>query len=239
MKEFTNEVIDEIKYYVYRLIDPRNGNTFYVGKGKGNRIFQHMTGALKFEGDEDKISEKIDTIRNIQKSGLDIIHVIHRHGLDEENAKEVEAALIDIYPGLTNIAGGYGSSERGPMNAFEIQKAYGAELIDEITEKCIIIKINQGSINRFSKDEIYQATRASWKLKKSKAEKADYVLAVLNGIVKDVFTDMIWNDNKERNRLYFDGKCAPENIRKKYIGKRVPAEYRKFGSANPIQYVNI
>ena len=35
----------KMNYYVYRLIDPRNGETFYVGKGKGNRVFQHMKGA--------------------------------------------------------------------------------------------------------------------------------------------------------------------------------------------------
>jgi len=26
---FPNEVITELKFYVYRLIDPRNGETFY------------------------------------------------------------------------------------------------------------------------------------------------------------------------------------------------------------------
>lgn len=29
------------KYYVYRLIDPRTYETFYVGKGCGDRVFQH------------------------------------------------------------------------------------------------------------------------------------------------------------------------------------------------------
>ena len=40
--EFPPEVIKELNYYVYRLIDPRNGETFYVGKGKGNRVFEHL-----------------------------------------------------------------------------------------------------------------------------------------------------------------------------------------------------
>ena len=38
INEFPTEVISELKYYVYRLIDPRNGETFYVGKGKGNEL---------------------------------------------------------------------------------------------------------------------------------------------------------------------------------------------------------
>ena len=39
---FPPEVQGILGIYVYRLIDPRNGQTFYVGKGKGNRVFQHM-----------------------------------------------------------------------------------------------------------------------------------------------------------------------------------------------------
>ncbi len=43
---FSPEVIKELGHYVYRLIDPRNGETFYVGKGKGNRVFHHIAGEL-------------------------------------------------------------------------------------------------------------------------------------------------------------------------------------------------
>ena len=43
-EQFPEKLADEIKYYVYRLIDPRNGQTFYVGKGKGNRVFMHAQG---------------------------------------------------------------------------------------------------------------------------------------------------------------------------------------------------
>ena len=39
---FPPEVSAELKTYVYRLIDPRNGETFYVGKGRGNRVFAHI-----------------------------------------------------------------------------------------------------------------------------------------------------------------------------------------------------
>ena len=33
LQSFPQEVIDKIGNYVYRLIDPRNGETFYIGKG--------------------------------------------------------------------------------------------------------------------------------------------------------------------------------------------------------------
>jgi len=45
---FPPEVIEKLKTYVYRLIDPRNGET-YVGKGKGNRVFAHIRGEQGIE----------------------------------------------------------------------------------------------------------------------------------------------------------------------------------------------
>ncbi len=80
------------KYYVYRLIDPRNGETFYVGKGKDNRVFQHAKaepGAIA-----DELTEKLKRIREIRNTGFEVAHVIRRHGMDEDTAFEVEAALI-------------------------------------------------------------------------------------------------------------------------------------------------
>ena len=237
INEFSPEVISGIDYYVYRLIDPRNGNTFYVGKGRGNRVFDHMKCALAFENEEDAASTRIRTIQKILQDGLDVVHVIHRHGLGEKTALEVEAALIDAYPGLSNeVAGQYGS-ERGPMNALQIEAKFKAEIIDEIAEKCIIIKVAQRSID-YNNGDIYEATRAAWKLDMNHAKKADYVLSVLEGIVKAVYSDMQWSCIEEWARLKFDGKEAPENIKEKYVGKRIPPEYRKRGGRSPCLYVN-
>ncbi len=100
--EFTKEVQDHLNYYVYRLIDPRNGETFYVGKGKGNRVFTHVKGEL--DAEEDVLTEKLQRIREIRLDGFEVAHVIHRHGMDEATALEVEAGLIDAYPEATNLA---------------------------------------------------------------------------------------------------------------------------------------
>ena len=51
MDNFAPEVIERLKWYVYRLVDPRSGETFYIGKGKGNRVFQHAKGALSASDD--------------------------------------------------------------------------------------------------------------------------------------------------------------------------------------------
>jgi hypothetical protein len=238
--EFPKEVIDELKYYVYRLIDPRNGETFYVGKGKGNRVFNHMKCALSSE-ESDEINDKLQTIREIHAAGLSVIHVIHRHGMDEENAFEVEAALIDSYPSATNIMGGTGSNDYGPMNALEIINKYAAEEA-VFDHKILMITINRSASER----GIYDATRFAWKISKTKVEKVEYVLAVIQGIIVGVFQPLKWMVASEVNfpkfhvdrldRIGFVGSEAEEEIKNHYIRKRVPNSYRKRGAANPIKY---
>ena len=100
---FTEAVAAKLKHYVYRLMDPRDGTTFYVGRGQGNRVFSHAANQLGPQDAEDGTSLKLRVIRDIRNSGFQVQHVIHRHGLDECCAAEVEAALIDAYPGLTNV----------------------------------------------------------------------------------------------------------------------------------------
>ena len=238
ISQFSPEIHDKISFYVYRLIDPRNGNTFYIGKGKGDRVFAHANDALVFEAEEDGMSEKISTIREIHRSGLEVIHVIHRHGLDSDTALEVEAALIDAYAGLSNEIGGHGSRERGVMNALQVQAIYSADAIDKITEKCLIIKINQSSIE-YHNGSLYDATRGTWKMNIDRANKADYVLSVMDGIVKAVYSDLTWRKHDEHiGRIEFVGNPAPKDITDKYVGKRIPDEYRKQGMASPCLYVN-
>lgn len=120
INEFPPGVIEHLGWYVYRLIDPRDGSTFYVGKGKGNRVFAHMRGEVAAADDDELLSNKLKQLREIRLAGLEVIHVIHRHGIaDEKTAYEVEAALIDAYPGLTNIMNGAGSNEYGAAHIKE------------------------------------------------------------------------------------------------------------------------
>lgn len=240
INEFPSEVVDEIKYYVYRLIDPRNKDTFYVGKGKGNRVFNHMKCAIKKE-EVDELSDKISTIRDIRNSGLNVIHVIHRHGMDEKTSIEVEAALIDAYPGATNIQGGHSSNDYGPMNAIEIIHKYAAEEAD-IRHNILMITINKSILNH----EIYDSVRFAWKVNAKKAAQADYILAVKQGVICGIFIAEQWKEANKENfpefnvnidgRFGFIGREAEDSIKKLYMRKRIPEIFRQKGAANPIKY---
>lgn len=47
---FPPEVTAKLKAYVYRLIDPRNGETFYVGKGVGDYETSNEEVLVEFKG---------------------------------------------------------------------------------------------------------------------------------------------------------------------------------------------
>lgn len=237
---FTKVVCDQLRYYVYRLIDPRNGETFYVGKGVGNRVFAHAKGELDADGDE--LTDTLQRIREIRLDGFEVTHVIHRHGMDEAAALEVEAALIDAYPEATNIVGGHGSDDRGLMHAKQIIEKYEAKQA-EFRHSALIININRSAAEKVS---IYEAVRYAWKLDPRKAEKAQIILAVQRGLIVGVFTADKWLKAIPKNfpgtfaerpgRWGFVGSEASKDIANQYLRKRLPDNMRKRGAANPVRY---
>jgi hypothetical protein len=236
---FPPGVARRLKTYVYRLIDPRNGETFYVGKGRGNRVFAHVHDEHILEGDP--LDNKLKRIREIRSAGFEVGHVIHRHGMDDKTAFEVEAAVIDAYPGLTNVVSGAGTSDYGAMHAQEIVRRYSAEPA-VFRHKALLISVNRSSAER----SLYDATRYAWKLSPAKAKQAEVILATVQGLIVGAFVADEWLEVTAENfpipedssggRYGFIGQEAPEELQRMYVGKRVPDEYRKHGAANPIKY---
>lgn len=192
VESFPAEVARKLKTYVYRLIDPRNGETFYVGKGQGDRVFSHIRGEQKLEGDE--LDNKLKRIREMRIAGFEVAHVIHRHGMDEKTAFEVEAALIDAYPGLTNIVGGAGGNDYGTMHAKEIIRRYSAEPA-VFQHKALLISVNRTA----TETSLYEATRYAWKISKSKAKDAEVILATLQGLIVGAFVADDWLEATAEN----------------------------------------
>lgn len=100
------------RFYVYILLRP-NGTPFYVGKGKGRRVFHHEREAMG-----PGLTHKLNIIRSITKSGRDVGYRILEFFETEEAcfAREIEEiARIgrhDLGTGpLANLtAGGEGTS---------------------------------------------------------------------------------------------------------------------------------
>ena len=245
--KFPPGVAEQLKCYVYRLIDPRNGETFYVGKGQGDRVFQHAKGALKATEDEDTADLKSNRIKHIQAVGLEVGHVIHRHNIEsEEVAFEIEAALIDAYPGLTNEVGGHDSGDYGCSHVEEVVAKYGAEPF-EAREPLILISIAK-SYEEEGKN-VYEAVRSVWRLNQDKAKDFKLVLAHRRGIVVGAFRPEEWLPATKKNfpllsedipgRFGFEGREAEPEVKRLYINRGVPNAFRRKGAANPVRFIRV
>lgn len=233
----SQSTIEKLGYYIYLLIDPENNKVFYVGKGKGNRINQHLLGALNNKTHE---TEKIKKIRKIQNSGLEVKHVVLRHNLTQEEAFEVEGAVIDVLGknNLTNIVKGHHAEDKGLMTLEDIKIKYEAEdaIIDD---PVILINIKNLYQRNMTETEIYNATRKSWRISINRIKNSRIGCSVYRGIIREVFVIEQWLPSPEVEGKYmFQGKVAPKDIKNKYINKSV-SKYWKKGSQNPIKYVNL
>lgn len=240
---FSQKTIEAIGSYVYCLVDPRNEEIFYVGKGVENRVFAHVKDALagKEVGKEVEVSQKFELIREIDKEGLKVKHYILRHGLSEEVALEVEAALIDCL-GLDQLANEVKGHhcERGKISCEELEIKMAAEEAI-IEDDVLVIKINQLYRRGMSEEEIYEATRKYWRLSKTNAKKIQYVLSAANGLVRGVFEPEEWyqdnRENKENSkRIFFEGKVATQAVCEKYLFKTLN-KYPKTQGQNPAVYI--
>lgn len=247
-KRFDKEIADQLGHYVYLLIDKTNGEIFYVGKGQGNRIFQHELQALKADLDEDKIDDKIRRINELNSTDS-IGYCILRHGLSKQEAIVTEAAVIDLLKSkyinlqrpITNKIRGHHHGV-GIMSVDQVIERYSKGMLDldNLEHDILVINISKSR----NLDSIYEAVRKYWRINKNRAKKMDYVLAENDGVIVGVFKAYKWEEldaeeldnEKDKNnpRKYFIGEEVKDpHIVDLYLHKRINKVH---GAQNPIRY---
>lgn len=238
IQKFSSMTIENMKYYVYALVDPSTYDVFYIGKGTGNRIFHHES--------EERDNEKNLAIAGIVNAGREVEKVIIRHGLSEEQALHVEAAIIDLMryrqQRLTNIQGGYHSLDHGIQTVDEIESFYAVEEIqkEDFKHNAIVININQSYAKENS---IYDATRGNWVVSPNKLSSFSIAIAEYRGVFRAVFAIKNWEETDHLSkrgtpRMRFDGTdVSYEPEYQIYMNKK--NGFKKHGQANPIQFVTI
>ena len=113
-------------FYVYALKDPRHkpAKPFYIGKGTGNRAWEHQT-----QIDD---SEKGEVIRGIHEAGYSVLHTVMADNLTEEQALKLEAELISAF-GIRKYGGLLTNKVRPNPN--NISKRIKANVPDGCYEK--------------------------------------------------------------------------------------------------------
>lgn len=269
--EFPKSVEEKLQYYVYALADPSSEDgahrIFYVGKGKGNRVFAH---AHEAEGPEEPgvMDAKLDRIRAIQGSGRRVLTYIIRHKIPTEaQAFDIEASVIDAIRlakllddqdtslDLTNKVTGHGSKTVGLMSASSVVAEYTAEEAPEITEPSILIRISQSWTPTHGAGEedqqLYEATRKWWVIG-PRREQAKYAFAVSRGLVRAVYAieEDSWHPGVYGKRLkeWREPRKGEKGVRWSFEG-RPTAEMQHFvgtdvsryftkGAQSPITYLN-
>lgn len=206
----------EIGTYIYRLIDPRSGHTFYAGKGRGDRVFAHARNQLKesqtSQDDKDNaeyLAEKNKRISEILGDQLDVLYVIHRHSI-ETVAKEIieevrhggkdphnllvsvsDKIAYEVEAALIDAYEGLSNQVQGHGNSE--RGCQNAESLKSkyhkeplITEHNLIAFSIGNSYKRRNGD-LDTAVRLSWRASLDKAKQQDYVLAHSSGLVIGVF----------------------------------------------------
>ncbi len=97
-----------------------------------------------------------------------------------------------------------------------------ANLPVQISEKVIFIKHTSLKDGNMTAQDLYEKTRHDWKLKPTRAAKAELVFAIYNCKVVEVYIPERWFEEINTKRLTFEGKVAPFHIRDKYIGLHLP-----------------
>jgi uncharacterized protein len=239
MYKITPEVAKLLEYYVYVYIDPSNGKPFYIGKGKGNRLFSHLK--------DQSETEKVVRIADIRRSGKEPRIEILRYGLSDSEAHLVEAAAIDLIgkSRLTNRMAGQHERSFGRITAQRVITMLKAKKV-KVQHKAILLTINKLYRSDITKQELYEMTRGTWKAGELRRNKVEYAFALFQGVVLEVYKIKRWypagtltyytrdtSDLKKSGRWEFLGSIA-KDIRDMYVDFSVG----KAGQ-NPIRYVNV
>lgn len=236
--------------YVYMLVNPIDNNPFYIGKGKNNRVFDHIN--LNINDCIDGEDLKLEIIAKIKKAELEVEHIIIKHGMSEKEALAVESALIDTLNHcgilLANKVLGHYSIEKGLMTVNHLKSLYNAEPLDYINTDCLLININKRYKRDKGEQALYEATKGVWAINKNKLLDKNgnvlikYVLSEYKGLIREVFEVEEWysaprpfgpkaqKHGQDRSGMAFNGKVASEEIRHQYLLKSI-AHLKKRGSA--------
>tara|TARA_B100000795_G_scaffold249422_1_gene216944 strand:+ start:366 stop:1088 length:723 start_codon:yes stop_codon:yes gene_type:complete len=233
-------ILKAMECYVYILSDPSDNEIFYVGKGRGNRVFSHLT--------DQSDNPKTRKIKEIRAKGLEPKIEFLVHGVDDHTAKKIEAAIIDLIGKnkLTNKVRGYESSYFGRMDVDQIRSRYESQRAD-ITENVLLIKLTDSFSYNMSPMDLYDYTRGIWIVAKHRRETVTHVFAVYDGIIQETYNVVSWFragttfTNRVdipawqiTDRWEFVGSTC-EEMREKYRYKSA-AHYWPANAQNPVRY---
>lgn len=192
---FSPQCVRALGDYVYCLLDPRKDHLveqiFYVGKGRGQRCFDHLKGGLP----KNDLDFKKETINEIRKAGHEPKIQIIGHNFESEHAAfRLESILISLLE-CTQAGGHHGSLNF--MTTNEIEQTYGQPLCfaDFFDGSVLFVSLNGGKKYQIPPypeieglpDVEAHRTLGDWIISAERAGRVKFVVGVYRGLVQTVF----------------------------------------------------
>lgn len=231
---------EALGFYVYALRDPRNGEVFYIGKGKGERILQHVAEAKKNPKSE---KAKLARIKEIESKGLEVEHLFLRTGMDTAaEALAIEQAVIDAFLAnrptstgastLTNLVAGHEHDERGLASLDTILGRYGKAKTPAINRPILVLKLNRTWKPEMSAVALLKVSRKAWGVGAEIREKAELAFVISFGIIRGVYEidRTAWEpalDDNGKSKWQFNGKPTSNPELLVLIGTDMGPQVRK------------
>ncbi|WP_159920762.1 GIY-YIG nuclease family protein [Rhodococcus sp. WAY2] len=241
---FPKRVGDELGSYVYALLDPRNRSVFYVGKGRGTRVYGYVWEALAVDEHRKTLedSEKdapevtaatIARIREIYDSGHEVEHYIVAHRLNATG--DVAEAISDGLIGalgllegsvLTNLAAGAGEHRAVPVDDLVLQ--YAAEPVPNLPTPCVLLEVPRAAERGVTPDDIYERARGPWAAGAAVRNSENIpVIVFADNIVRAAYRAKSWSGVArpgDAQLWKFTGDVDPD-LEAQFVNKRiVPAQ---------------
>lgn len=112
----------------------------------------------------------------------------------------------------------------------------------DVLEPLMLVSVGQSYRSGM---DAYEAARFAWIIDRRRVDRYDLVLAHCRGVVVGAFRPQSWLSASSENfpgrethpgRWGFVGTPAEPETAQRYLGRRVPRQFRPPGAANPIRY---
>ncbi|NOT65708.1 MAG: hypothetical protein HOP06_06750 [Methylotenera sp.] len=221
---------EKLGAYVYALIDPQQDEVFYIGLAGGlneqgnNRPIGHLNETSEAISKELHLNAKQTKIKEIWDRGQEVKLAIIRRSLNRDEAKHVEASLIDLLSvvkssgSLTNIVRGHGTDKHSLVNETNNIDIMANPVNPNLEVNNVWLFNISNAIDRG--ENPYEATIGDWIIGNEhcqiKEDEPQYAIGLNRGVSRVVILISKWGvvlDNKK--------KIMGENINESEIGKQL------------------
>jgi hypothetical protein len=236
-RDFDDNTYAKLQCYVYVLRSPNDKRIFYIGKAGGRasqgnrRVLEHFDEAEEWlRARSSEPTEKVRKIAEIWRDEEPVEWFVVRHGLTEDVALDVEAALIDTL-GISanretsNIVRGHGAHDRGLLSAQDVAAIAATPVTPNAYKRVFIFQIQNAAS---SADSLKDAVEGNWKVIDAHRRVDDHPVAVglVNGVSRIALQIAGWREFPPDSGTYrFEGvpAAAGDLLNKSFVNIIAPA----------------